>query len=326
MILSAKTLKNILAFAFAVGFLCPSAKAVTEAESGDSDYRLFAGFPVCTEVIARWSQEQVNLFREKLPKSERAKADSLNLDVHPPVDVLQRNQPSAFERPHDFYFHRIQPMHGGDGGCFAKETVVLTLDGAARDHMLQTTKVPWEIGEAGDPREKFAVGTAFIEDIYKDYLVLSSTLAVLPDPRYHRDCWARAEGHSSGIIYQWKGEKFAVLEVEMSNGAKPFTLKARTIHRFYVNPTFQDPSDPSTWGWLRAGGLQRGMHLYPGEAAAGAAVKSRRSTVPPKPGSWGAWANKHRGGTSVYNLFVPDTFTYYVGPSLDQRVLVHNVK
>ena len=146
-----------------------------------------------------------------------------------------------------------------------------------------------------------------VDDTYEDEYILSSTRAVIEDPRYQMDCWAKVGGVDIGELRKSDSDnnKFKVIYYTQKNQTDSIYVTPQ--HRFYIKA-----SGNSAQTWMAANNLVPGMLLFNNEREETCTVNSVRDFIPED--------------TKVYNPILPETLSYYVGRSVENKVYVHNMK
>lgn len=294
------------------------------------EYKLYAGYPMCSDVLKAEAKEYEMFLKmisstdsvEQLLKRyqnaydhfENIFSNTNRYDYMPSSSIAQEN--SKYSDPPN-HLIRVRHRYYRYVGCFSRETRVIEL-GFESDYVTDRDFIP-------DAKPtKFTILSATMDNVWEGEFILSSTVSVTKDPRFIKDCWAMVGGVQIGELKDWDGERFKIIEYKGTNGKKT-QVKVTPKHRFYSSRTLN-----GEWLWTRAGGedFKVDTYLYSDCKGGKCAVTEINESKDPKTSRsrkfWKFFGIKNQ--PFVYNVMVPETFTYYVGPTIEQKVLVHNAK
>ncbi len=320
------------------------------ADMDAQTYPLYAGFPLCQDILKRRSEEAQKIFEtvtvpylyslkaeygrelSQLEEQIQAKTDEFNRRVAEQKHLFSEtvtNEPDV-----------IDPMAGEHtldidfGWSFSTGPVGEFPSTETRERQAQYSHPPAHLIETRTYRPR-SVGYCFdgdtpvvvlsrrvlgmsdiatplhrrvfpasmdIDRVYDDTWVLSSTVAVMDDPRYVKDCWAKVHSVDVGEVHDWEGERFKQIDFKSSDG-QTFHVDVTPGHRFYSML-------PDGWDWLPAGdeNFKAGLALF-SNCSGGVCTVSQVGDSK-GPGNWRKIRRTlgGKGYPKVYNLRIPETF------------------
>lgn len=297
-----------------------------EAQYGPELSQLEAEMRTKTEALNRKMAEEMHLFSETVTNESdvigpMAGEKTIGFDFtwrfvtdsigeFPSAEVRERQSQYSHPPAHPIGTRTYRPS--GGGFCFDGNTPVIAL-----------SRKVLVFKEIASPQDRHVFPASHrIDEVYNDTWVLSSTVAVMDDPRYVKDCWAPVAGVDVGEVHDWEEERFKRIDFTSSDG-KSFHVDVTPGHRFYSML-------PEGWDWLPAGdeGFKPGLALFSNCSGGTCTVSKVADSKAP-----GGWRKVRRiiqlgskGYPQVYNLRIPETFVYYVGEDVNRKVLVHNTK
>ena len=293
----------------------------TWSSMNSPSYQLYAGFPLCSDVIQR-AEEEINAIAMSIASHDLDSILNQRIEKYkehnPTLSLLLNSADIHAEVTSTCPSFEIEGAHFGlndphsPGRCFAGDTPLFRL---------MQKKIPGYIPDiALDekslkelPNEELAnlyVEKISIFKLYKEFsksgninLVLSSTYGIFQSPNYQEDCWAEFDSVDQ---YEYDGE---LQNVEVKNGSirnLGFTFKLTPNHKILAKDSTYAP-----YKWVTAGSLESGDYLYNGTKHLPFFVVQNTPI-------------ENKEDKEVYTLTVPKVFSLYIGSSLDARILPHN--
>lgn len=301
------------------------------------EYERYGGYPFCSEIIdtlivdckaildavasgvLKEADEQVKTCLSTQPRANELLSElklSAKFDLKFPSDETIEQNRKYSELPSD-----DEPTYSV-GGCFRGDTKVyrLKLDTgwfsiSTGGWALSSLVVDGYMNVKKLDKTKLYTQKTDIKDVEKDQYVLSSTIGVIDDHKYHAPCWTKVTGVFKSTLakegYKKGYKRFLTIEYKRpeQSDKKISKLILTPLHRLYSRKITS-----GIWDWVEAGNLVSNgyLHLFYDDFALGTEYEIEDV--------YDFQANED---TDIYNLKLFETFTYYVG---DPPVLVHNMK
>ena len=295
--------------------------------AGSPNLATYAGYPTCSDVLKNLKNYCEN-YIDNVSQSILAEATKLvknnlkvnndtvlsqcnimlNIDMNLPSDSISQFNNDLSDKPTE--------VKMTTGGCFEGKTKVLRLAFPALFGLYhQYPGSGFNLDNLGKP-ENLIIVPADIEDINENDYVLSSTISVAKFPEYQKDCWAQVTEVKKSTLKDWNEDSFRSVSISTDDFETIFVVNATSKHRFESNVHLQpliSSYNGKDWKFNPADSLQPGFNLFSGSNGNDLLIKGIKAFVADP-------------DTKIYNLVVPETHTYYVGPTEGLKVLVHNDK
>lgn len=322
-----------------------SPTAIIKADYANRPQKLFGGYPLCEDLLARRRAENADLVKAKLGEDPELLARFLESDTtFPSKRFFARSGELSEELIHDMNYsgeiamlraRRSQASSNyreSGWGCFTGEAKLEVLRPVRVDRNRQQSCYDCHAQGLRPDYEMQMVqqGWLRLDEVQESDYVLSSIAPLLAEVNpsvlspaamdgdaRHLDCWSKVDRVYRSFVHP--GEIIDRVTIADSNRQDTFQLNATPMHRF-----FTADNEEAAYGWLPAEKLLPGQSLYGGDNSDKCSLtveEVRPYQVPAVRSLEPADDTSIR----VYNLGMGLTNVYYIGDG-KHRVLVHNIK
>lgn len=270
-------------------------------------FKNYAGYPLCKDVLEQAGDHHAKILMHLITQGLVIEGEPLETNyLLLPNNTYEAMQMDGWTvesvttyptpqtiRKNKAYSENFQ--HPSSGGCFPGETKVTAL--STKDGWIFKSYNPVMSSAVDSITDDLFAGKVDINEIKTGNLVLSNTRSAVAQKGYQRDCWAEVKDVYQSTTGEWRYDSLFKVKYDGPDWDEVEIL-VTPKHAFLSNAGRWVAPENDYFEGISLTGLE---FISPVEGLEKKSVDA---------------------DTKIYNLFVPNTFVYYVG---EKPLLVHNL-